>query len=125
LQSLTDLNGNRLTVTSAGIKHSSGKGVSFVRDALNRITKVTDPKGQFIVYTYNGTGDLVQVTDQAQNTTTFEYDSNHGLVTIHDPRGVQPIKNVYDNSGRLIEHIDAYGFTLNYSYDLGTNQEVV
>jgi RHS repeat-associated protein len=125
LQTMTDLNGNKITVTPAGIIHSSGKGVSFARDALNRITSITDPAGHSLLYTYNGTGDLVSVQDQVGNLTTFSYDANHGLLTIVDPRGVQPIKNVYDASGRLIQHIDAFGNTINYTNNLSASQEVV
>jgi len=125
LQSMTDLNGNKLTVTPAGITHSSGKSVAFQRDGFGRITKVTDPAGNSIQYAYNGTGDLTGVTDRGNNITTFTYDTNHGLLTIVDPAGVQPIKNVYDNSGRLIQHIDAFGKVINYTNNLAAQQEIV
>jgi RHS repeat-associated protein len=126
LQKMTDLNGNTLTVTSAGITSSSGKSVTFTRNAANLITAVTDPAGNSINYAYNQlTGDLTSVTDRSNNTTTFTYDSSHGLLTIKDPRGIQPIKNVYDNNGLLIQHIDAYGNTINYTHDTGTRQEII
>jgi RHS repeat-associated protein len=127
LQKMTDLNGNTLTVTSAGITHSSGKSVIFTRNAANLITQITDPAGNSLYYTYNAlTGDLTGVTDRASQTTTFTYDTNHGLLTILDPRGVQPIKNVYDpTTGRLIQHIDAYGKVITYANNIGTSQEVV
>jgi hypothetical protein len=38
VQSITDLNGNTLTVTSTGITHSAGQSIAFVRDTQNRIT---------------------------------------------------------------------------------------
>jgi RHS repeat-associated protein len=125
LQSMTDLNGNKLTVTSAGITHSSGKSVSFLRDQTGHITKITDPNGNAILYGYDGTNNLTSVNDAAANTATFTYDTNHGLLTIVDPRGIQPIKNVYDNNGRLIQHIDAFGNTINYTHNLNTQQEVI
>jgi RHS repeat-associated protein len=125
LQSLTDLDGNKLTVSSAGITHSSGKSVAFQRDSSNRIAKITDPAGNSIGYAYDGSGDLVSVRDAGGNVTTFTYNGTHGLLTITDPRGIQPIRNVYDNSGRLIQHIDAFGRTITYTHDLATRQEVV
>jgi len=126
LQGMTDLNGNKLTVSASGITQSpSGKGVSFTRDGLGRITQITDPASHTIQYTYTASGDLASVKDLVGNTTTFTYDTNHGLLTIVDPRGVQPIKNVYDSSGRLIQHIDAFGNTINYANDPNTRQETV
>ena len=126
LQKMTDLNGNTLTVTPAGITSSSGKSVSFARDAAQRITQITDPSGNSIKYVYNQvTGDLTSVTDRSNNTTTFTYDASHYLLTIVDPRGVQPIKNVYDASGRLIQHVDAFGNVINYNNNLSQQQEIV
>jgi RHS repeat-associated protein len=126
-QKMTDLNGNSITVTSGGIIHSSGKGVTFTRNAAKLITQITDPAGNNINYTYNNlTGDLSQVTDQSNQTTTFNYDINHYLQSIKDPRGIEPIKNVYDPiTGRLIQHVDAYGNTITYANNIGTSQEVV
>ena len=125
LKRMTDPNGNTLTITAGGITHSSGKSVIFQRDASQRITQITDPAGNAILYAYDGNGDLVSVTDRSINTTTFTYNTTHGLLTIVDPRGVQPIKNVYDDSGRLIQHIDAFGKTIDYTHNLNTRQEVV
>jgi RHS repeat-associated protein len=126
LQKMTDLNGNTLTATSAGITSSTGKSVSFTRNTANLITKITDPLGNSINYGYNTlTGDLTSVTDRDAQATTFTYDTNHGLLTIVDPRGVQPIKNVYDNAGRLIQHIDAFGNTVTYNNNPSLHQEVV
>lgn len=125
LQTMTDLNGNKLTVSAAGIAHSSGKSVSFQRDLSGRITTITDPKGNSIGYAYDANNNLASVTDPLANTTTFAYDNNHGLLTIRDPRGVQPIKNVYDTAGRLIQHIDAFGKTINYTNNVAGQQEVV
>jgi RHS repeat-associated protein len=126
LQKMTDLNGNTLTVTPSGITSSTGKSVTFTRNAARLITQITDPAGHSINYSYDPlTGNLTSVTDQSGNTTTFTYDPNHFLLTIVDPRGIQPIRNVYDNSGRLIQHIDAFGNVINYTNNLSANQEVV
>jgi RHS repeat-associated protein len=126
LQKMTDLNGNTLTVSSSGITSSTGKSVTFTRNAARLITQITDPAGHTINYSYDPlTGNLTSVTDQSGNTTTFTYDPSHFLLTIVDPRGVQPIRNVYDNSGRLIQHVDAFGNVINYTNNLSANQEVV
>jgi RHS repeat-associated protein len=124
LEKITDTNGNTLTVTPGGIIHSAGKSILFQRDALSRITQITDPAGTAIAYSYDLNGNLASVKDQENNTTTFTY-SNHYLQTILDPRGIQPIRNEYDNAGRLISHTDAFGKTITYTHNLSARQEIV
>ncbi|MET0623972.1 MAG: DUF6531 domain-containing protein, partial [Pyrinomonadaceae bacterium] len=125
VRSLTDSNGNTLTVTPNGVVHSSGKSLTFVRDGQNRITQIVDPAGNSLVYGYDSRGDLVSVRDREGNTTTFTYNSGHGLLTVKDPRGVQPVRNEYDAAGRLVKHIDAFGKEVVYSNDLNARQQVV
>lgn len=127
LKSLTDLNGNVLTVNPGGITHSSGKGVAFARDGNGRIAAVTDPNGATIAYGYDANGDLVTHTDRESNTTRFGYHISipHHLVSIEDPLGRRPIRNEYDGDGRLVRHIDAFGKTIEYTHQIGVRREVV
>jgi RHS repeat-associated protein len=125
LQRLADANGNELVVSSAGILHSSGTGVAFTRDALGRITRITDPAGNFMTYGYDAAGDLTSYTDREGQTTTYAYNSSHGLTSITDPLGRQPIRNDYDATGRLIRHTDAFGKTVEYTHDVSGRQEIV
>src|SRR4029078_1633750 len=53
LKSMSDPNGNTLTVTEDGIIHSSGKSIQFVRDGQGRITAIIDPAGNTMSYTYD------------------------------------------------------------------------
>ena len=127
VQELKDLHGNVLTVTPAGITHSSGRGVPFARDAAGRVTKITDPDGKEIHYGYDGSGDLVSVTDRESNETTFTYEAAfpHHLKEIKDPLGRTPIRNEYYEDGRIKSHTDAFGKTITYAHDLAGRQEVV
>ena len=125
IKTVTDPNGNTLTFTANGITHSSGKGVTFTRDGEGRITQITDPSGNTITYKYDARGDLVSVTDQEGNKTTYTYNSTHGLLDIKDPRGIRPARNIYDDEGRLIAHIDAYGNRIDYEHRVDARQEVV
>jgi YD repeat-containing protein len=115
LQTMTDLNGNTLTVSASGIISSTGKSVAFQRDSQNRITQITDPAGNTLSYAYDDNGDLTTYTYPLQDVGTYTYDDNHNLQTIVDPRGVQPIRNDYDANGRLVSHTDAYGNVISYS----------
>ncbi|MCP3960937.1 MAG: hypothetical protein GY719_24080 [bacterium] len=125
LRSLTDLNGNQLIVSDAGIVHSSGRGISFDRDTESRIVTATDPGGNSITYAYDDRGDLISVTGPLGNTTRFIYDSNHLLLEIEDPRGIRPIRNDYDENGRLIRNTDAFGNVIELGHDFEGRREVV
>jgi RHS repeat-associated protein len=125
VRSMTDANGNTLTVNGSGIVHSAGKSVTFTRDAQGRITKITDPAGASMSYAYDAAGDLVGFTDRENNTTTFAYNSTHGLLTIKDPTGLQPVRNEYDDAGRLVSTTDASGKTVTYTHDLDNRRETV
>jgi RHS repeat-associated protein len=127
LESITDLNGNTLTITRDGLIHSSGKSVPFDRDSQERITSITDPNNTALTYLYDANGDLTSFTDREGNTTTFTYLTTipHHLDGIEDPRGIQTIRNDYDDDGRLIQHTDALGNTIEYTHDIDTRQEVI
>jgi RHS repeat-associated protein len=125
IRSVTDLNGNRLTISRDGIIHSSGKSVRFIRDAKGRIVEVTDPEGNAITYTYDANSNLVSVKDRDDLETKFTYNGFHGLLSIADPRGIQPVRNEYDNNGRLISHTDAFGKKVTYSHSISAKQELI
>ncbi|MCP4058394.1 MAG: RHS repeat protein, partial [Pseudoalteromonas sp.] len=119
-----DLNGNRLSITAAGITHSSGKGIEFERDAEGRIERIVDPMNRVNGYTYDTAGDLASFTDRAGAVTRFNYD-DHRLMDIEDPRGVKPIRNEYDAEGRLVRHVDAFGKVIELGHDRNNRREVV
>ncbi|MET0752082.1 MAG: PKD domain-containing protein [Pyrinomonadaceae bacterium] len=127
LESVKDTNNNTLTVSSSGIIHSSGKSITFTRDAQGRITQVTDPAGVSNVYTYDASGDLISYKDRENNTTSFTYEPTipHHLKSIIDPLGRTPIRNEYDASGRLVKHTDANGEEIVYTHDLAARVEIV
>jgi RHS repeat-associated protein len=122
-----DPNGNTLTIAADGVTHSSGQKVAFIRDGQNRITSIQDLNGKSVSYAYSGSGDLQSVTARDNNTTTFSYDPDHPhyLAGIKDPRGVDAVKNSYDDSGRLISTTDANGKTITYDHRLALNQEAI
>jgi RHS repeat-associated protein len=149
LQSITDIGGNSLTVTSAGITSSTGLSVPFVRDSSNRITQITDPAGNIYQYAYDGNGNLASVTyppttqttalcpnTTLPNTSTYIYDSNHLYTggtdalchvlpsTAYYPSGTLDA-NGNSLTGRLQSVTDALGETTGYAYNLATNTTTV
>jgi RHS repeat-associated protein len=55
----------------------------------------------------------------------YTYNTTHGLKGIQDPLGDTPIRNDYDDSGRMTDSIDAYGNKIFYNYNLAANSESV
>ena len=121
----TDRNKNTLSITPEGIFSSLGPSVPFVRDALGRITTITDPNGKPMTYQYDVNGDLVTYTDRASNVTTITYQGNHYLNQITNALGEMPIRCDYDDSGRLIDEIDAAGHEQTFTTTLALNQQQI
>jgi len=81
--------GNTLTITRDGIFHSSGQSARFERDGLDRITKITDPRGSEQTYEYSPAGDLARHVDPEGFATTFTYREDHHLLEWFDARGLR------------------------------------
>jgi RHS repeat-associated protein len=112
LISITDRNGNKLTVDANGVHASNGQGILFTRDGSGRITQVTGPAaGQTVTYTYSLAGDLATSTDPLGNTNTYTYDSAHHLLNVSGAQGAISTAT-YDASGRLISITDANHHTM-------------
>ncbi len=118
LRSITDLNNNTLTFTTNGMLHSTGKSVVFERNAAGLITNIVDAAGHAMQYQYDTNGNLVTFIDRAGETNSFTYDGKHNLITVRDKKGIQTSSNGYDDEGRLISQMDAYGFTIGHNHDL-------
>ncbi len=125
LQSVKDLNNNTLTITPQGIIHSSGRSITFTRDAQGRITRITEPSGAQLIYEYDAKGDLVSSTDADLRKTTYTYNSTHGLLDIVDPANRRGIRNEYDASGRLLSITDADGNIIHFDFNPNSRQQVV
>ncbi|MES9901612.1 MAG: putative Ig domain-containing protein, partial [Sedimenticola sp.] len=115
---ITTPNGQTLSYSDAGIIHSGGKSVLFNRDAEGKITSITDPMGNTLEYPYSSIDDLVAATDQADATTSYTYNNNHGLLDIIDPLGRTLLKNIYDDDGRLIAQEDGNGNRTEFNHDI-------
>ncbi|MBA2115003.1 putative Ig domain-containing protein [Bremerella alba] len=125
LSTIYDTNNNAIYIDDYGIHSSTGRGVQFERDFANRISAIIDPAGNRIEYSYDADGNLVSVTDRVDATTEFTYLEGanappHYIDQVIDPYGRAAAKNVYDESGRLKQTIDADGKTIEYSWDGNT-----
>ena len=127
IKTITEPQGETLTFDHAGIIHSLGANVDFVRDGLGRITDIIAPDGSQTRYHYDSAGDLVMASDAMGNDTTFAYHAQfpHYLETITDPLGNRAIKNIYDENGRLVAQIDAEGNRIDMTHDIPGRKESI
>ncbi len=137
LRKITDLNGNTITVTPNGLVSSNGPGITFIRDAKKRITKVIEPDDdpadgvppRELRYEYDpATDNLVAVYDQLNNITQLVYGQPgfpHYLTEVIDPLGRRGIKNEYDDEGRLTASVDAQGNRIEFDRDIDARQEII
>lgn len=123
LISLTDRNGNRLTVDANGVHASNGQGILFSRDGSGRIAHITGPAGQTVTYTYSGSGDLASSTDPIGNVNTYTYDGGHHLLKVTGPQGALSTQT-FDSSGRLITITDAQGHATQIHNNVGAQSVV-
>lgn len=139
LRSLTDRNGNRLTVSTNGITWTNtlsapggeGQGevaslsIHFQRNPAGLITNIVDALGNAMSYRHDTNGNLVTFVDRVNLTNTFTYDNRHQLLDITDARGIRAVRNEYDASGRLIAQVDAAGRTNYFTHDLAARREIL
>jgi len=134
LQSVSDPNGNTLEIGTNGlvwtnsVSGTNSLSVAFQRDDGGRITNIVDAAGNSTRYAYSTNGDLVAFTDRTGLTNGFSYTNinfPHYLTGITDARGLSPVQNRYDTSGRLIGNIDGFGNAISYAHDLANHREYV
>lgn len=94
----------------------------FEYDANDNLTKVTDPKGLDTTYTYNGFGDLAQLSSPDTGVTTYTYDSAGNRASQTDARGITTTYQ-YDALNRLTQ-VGYPTSSLNVSYTYDVTQPV-
>lgn len=124
LRSITDTNGNVLTVSETGISHSRGVGLTFVRDGAGRIEQIIDPLSNTIDYRYDHRGDLVEVTDREGNTVVFTYVDDHFLDKIIVD-GVVHTAYEYDGDDRWTGTCDTNDQCTRIDHQFDGNREIV
>jgi RHS repeat-associated protein len=155
LSQITDRNGNTIEISTSGVQYvnpfgQTVKSIPFGRNNSlfpNFITDIWDPQTlaangnstngveASVRYFYDGIGNLTNVTQISSRSPTNVYARTtyvyglpqfpHFITSIIDPRGVTPMRNLYDDSGRLIGVIDALGKTNSFVNDAASNTETV
>ncbi len=82
----------------------------------NRISSVSDGGDRNTYFEYDDAGNLVKIIDAQGNSITYEYDSDHHIISEKNTEGETFIVNTFDNNGRVETQTDSYGATFSYSY---------
>ena len=108
-----DLNGNRTSmIDPTGL-------TTYIYDALNRLTSMTNNKGQTTIYTYDALGRRTSMTHANGVVTNYTYDAASQLLSIAHQLGATPLNSfnyTYDKVGNRNSKADNNG-TANYTYD--------
>jgi len=89
-------------------------------DGLSRVTEIEYPKSssedgaEFVTYEYDG--DITDVIDEMEDTTTLINDASGNLIEVIDALDNETYYD-YDVNGNLLEIIDAEGRHTNFEYD--------
>ena len=105
---------NRLVATLQDVGGIEAQ-TQFEYDANDNLTRVTDPKGLHTDYTYNGLGDLLQLSSPDTGITQYTYDSAGNRASQTDARG-KTQTYAYDALNRLTQ---ITGPSRKYLYDAG------
>lgn len=111
---ITDALGNVTTLTYGGAACPGCGG------GVDKLTAVTDAKGQRTAYEYDPAGRLIKETDPLGNVTTYAYDFRGNLATKTNPDG-KTSTYAYDASNRLIRRQHPDGSITQYGYDVAGN----
>ncbi len=90
--------------------------VSYAYDALNRVTRITDPLGGQMNYAYDANGNLAGFADEDGVSITATYDGLNRLATLADP-AYGNIAWAYDLNGNPVSYTDGLNRISAYAYD--------
>ena len=108
------------------IAYPSGQFAALNYDELGNLTRIVLPDGtQAQTNTYDAVGNLVGVVDSLGNITRYSYDAVYRPVQTVYPDG-STVKHKYDLAGQLVEMTDALGNNTRYAYDgEGRNVQII
>jgi RHS repeat-associated protein len=131
LLSITDRNGNTITITRTNPDNGAITQISSTSGTLNfglavfningqtltLITSITDQDGRTTNYDYNPQNQLIKVTRPDSTFWSYTYDPATGfMATAKDPRQTVSMKNTYDAAGRVIRQEQAEGRVYQWQY---------
>jgi RHS repeat-associated protein len=109
-----DARGNLLSATAPASLGGAQK--TFVCNARNDPTRVTDARGTVTTYTYDPDGNTERVVQDGTQISAYTYDANGNVLTATDANS-KATTYTYDANGNLASETDPLGNTTTYTYD--------
>jgi len=111
LTAVSDLNGNTVTINYSNNKISTvtnGKGqqIAFTWNAAGLIASVTTSQGRKTEYTYTTKQELQRVKHSDGTSVSYIYDADHAITSFNDELN-RVTKNTYDDAKRVTSQTDA------------------
>jgi len=106
-------------LTSVSYRDGVALTTKYEYDALDRLTKVTDPANNITQYRYDAMENRVAMIDAKNRETAYTYDGLNRLTKI-EQKGVTPsaiTQFTYDAAANLLTVIDPENHTTTYTYD--------
>ena len=103
--------GNVLTATEP-----NGNATTYLYDAVNRPTQMTNAAGDVTAMTYDGVGNFATLTEPNGNVATFTYDALDRRIQVIDSVGLVASTS-YDAEGNRLSQSDGNGNATTYTYD--------
>ena len=102
-------------------RNVSGEVTSYTYDGVGQLTQVTLPDGSFLSYSYDPAHRLTGISDNLGNRIAYTLDAmgNRTQEQVFDPVNAlaQAHSRVFNNLNRLFQEIGAVGQTTQYAYD--------
>jgi RHS repeat-associated protein len=120
LLSEVDRNGYTTSLTYSGseltkVTEPAGRSLTYTYNGQGLVASVSDPMGHTETFTYDSSGDLTGQSNAAGDTWSFTYSSGHLMLTLTDPRGGKT-SNTYNSSNQVVAQSDPLGRTTTWAY---------
>ena len=102
---------NRLT----GITDKKGNQTSYTYDDQGNLTRIQQPEGLSFDFSYDEAGNLTRFVDAKENTLTMVYNQGDDLTEVSYPIGSESF--MYDGVGNMTSGTDPNGNTTSFLYD--------
>ncbi len=124
LSRISDRSGRQMIFSASGITTNYGRSVTIVRDASNKIQRITDGNGNVHRYEYDASSRLITYYNPRNDISRFSYPATgQYLTSLQTPGNCNPLRVTYGPDGRVATKIDANNKVITFTYDLPNKVE--